>query len=764
MMINPFICSRENKTFSSLILDDDYDYDNIYIIVPTKDDDLNGELYKQYIDIEIYNKIINNFILIECKKNILMKNTIYNNYKSLIDKNDVEIINKLNYKLTDKIVGILILNMTYHNLNLYLSQFTVNTFVDFYKILFINKYFNSNINIINKIKNIDEINDWNNYMYVGFNDRFIKREFPIKEIKMNEYNIINLNKNYIYPIMYNFVKSNIIEFNKDEIYELFITLNDKERYYLFCTLLITKDYCHLVLNNHNLLILMKQIIYKYIMIFRYLIGYAWLNFYLQECNNKTNITKNDTFIFDINTASELPIFPFIICQPKLNPYMSLLINHEGYETVGGLSDVSYDCNSNSLLNCGITNLEKFKTNLNIFITGKSEIDIFSGINWNKIAIGGSSICACIQEKNPLINKFNNYSSEERLNRYYNEYYADSDIDIMVLSDSIFEFMDIIYETYDIIKNNIMEFNPISRVNDIILEPINIIYVYISESDLRNITNINIEYIKKNIDSPNVIEILKDYIDIKLNEFVNKTNNSKYPDYTNFKNSKYKIKITKDYTNLVVRYKYKIISSYIYHNLELFMIKNKDPFSSVVDFHLPCVRGYYNGENVYLTPSCITAHLTYMNIDYKYFASTQSPIHIINKYRMRGFGTWLNKSEIKDYIEYCKNDDYWKNLFLDSKSYLGTLQINNNLFFPRLYNSEHYSKCLPINLTLGYYNFGNYSKLTHSHYFDEINIRFNNKKVNHISFLESLRTIDNNGEIIPIQYWTIDTVFNIMNLY
>jgi hypothetical protein len=35
----------------------------------------------------------------------------------------------------------------------------------------------------------------------------------------------------------------------------------------------------------------------------------------------------------------------------------------------------------------------------------------------------------------------------------------------------------------------------------------------------------------------------------------------------------------------------------------------------------------------------------MNLDYKYFAGSQDPINIINKYRMRGFGCWLNMNEL-----------------------------------------------------------------------------------------------------------------------
>ena len=101
----------------------------------------------------------------------------------------------------------------------------------------------------------------------------------------------------------------------------------------------------------------------------------------------------------------------------------------------------------------------------------------------------------------------------------------------------------------------------------------------------------------------------------------------------------------------INYKYTISTPHLNHSIEIFMNKTDDHMSLVSQFHLPCVRAFYNGENVYMTPSCVSAHMTLMNIDYKYFAGSKDPIEIINKNRMRGFGTWLNETEIKNLIKY-----------------------------------------------------------------------------------------------------------------
>jgi hypothetical protein len=113
------------------------------------------------------------------------------------------------------------------------------------------------------------------------------------------------------------------------------------------------------------------------------------------------------------------------------------------------------------------------------------------------------------------------------------------------------------------------------------------------------------------------------------------------------------------------------------------VKDHDFFGAVARFHFPCVRAYYSGDNVYMLPSCITAMMTGLNIEYKYFAGIRNPVDIINKYLQRGFGVLLNKFEINLFLEYNKSlddnhplkykDDNDKNLLLGKKN------IKNKIF-------------------------------------------------------------------------------------
>ena len=138
-------------------------------------------------------------------------------------------------------------------------------------------------------------------------------------------------------------------------------------------------------------------------------------------------------------------------------------------------------------------------------------------------------------------------------------------------------------------------------------------------------------------------------------------------------------------------KFKIFGVKLNHNFEIFNTKYPTSFFSIISkFHLPCVRGYYNGDNVYLLPSCVSAANTLINLDYKYFAGSIDPIDIINKYRTRGYSTILNDSEKIKFIKYVlsldKTSIMYNNPSLRKQkeidSILGYFEINDKFFNPR----------------------------------------------------------------------------------
>jgi hypothetical protein len=812
---NPLVTGQQIS--NSNIEDITKEFFNVYILSYTKSEPIDESIYHYMIDKNIFNEISKDLILIKGPIQLL-KNYTHLTKVNILSKHLLEKFNIYNYRLEEKNLVLPILNISTENIKLYLSQFEQsNTLVDIYKIMSINKYFNveNNSTILkilqNNISSLNESSYWTkifncsanltsyfsnrkpNYYYL----KNINKEFEnyLKEIfRNNDYidpSKLVLSNQFKYKINYNNI------FSKDEIYNLIESLPDRERFFLFSNLLISKSYCHLVLNNIKVLKFMKKTISKYAQLFRYLIGYAWVRFYFEESIKKSYITKNDQFIFDINTAAELPVFPFSLDHPKLNPYMPILVADNVLNSKQNIGAIpSYKSTKFSILNNGIANLDEFESNLNVFCTGNPNINLFEGISWSndKIALGGSIMCACIQKLHPLVSLFNNYPEKERLKRYFNEYYAKSDIDIMFLTQDTFDFMNKVKTFYNQIVLNVCNNNCYAEPSHIKLECIKTIYLFVTSNDIDSILIKNPDFTKEkiigDIENEEIKVLFSDILNFEIEKYkkiffgklsTEELNNYQinYPDYINFDNINYKVRMTKTDSNegeisktgISVNFKYKIRSPHLDYPMELFMVKYNDFFATVQTFHLPCVRSYYDGENVYLTPSCISAHLTYMNLDYKYFAGTSNPIEILNKYRMRGFGIWLNETEKKILVKYSEQNQFWNNLYNFNKnnsssieSNMGCLEFNHKIYQPRLYNADSYYQEIPVDITQGYFNIpADIPKIvTKNDLYSEIDNRCNNKNnFAMTSIINNLVTINTKGFIEPIEKWIIEATWNIM---
>jgi hypothetical protein len=231
---------------------------------------------------------------------------------------------------------------------------------------------------------------------------------------------------------------------------------------------------------------------------------------------------------------------------------------------------------------------------------------------------------------------------------------------------------------------------------------------------------------------------------------------------------------KEYT-IKESYKYKITSKLINHDIEIFQTKYDSFFSCVARFHLPCVRGYYNGTETFLLPSCISAMMTMMNLDYKYFAGSKDPVEIINKYRNRGFGTFLNDKEKIKFVEYSNSVEKWKKLYnLNKKNKksvddtLGPIDINNDFYKPRRLLKDNYNEIIPV--------LDNYKKLNYK-IIESITLENNSKifkeyqkEYNLADNLENIFTqlyisldfIKTNGYVKQLDKWFIDYGYNIIN--
>jgi len=772
----------------------------VFVLCPIQGK-INEDIFLENINQNIFTDILKNCLLYKTSIRLVKNDNHYNNIK-YISKDIINISNIYNYELEEKVLVLPIFNISFLHLQRYLDNFEEkNDLEQLYNLLVINDYFcNDSINNYKStsylekiIKTLDESNYWS----ISFNCKlnmtveFKNRRFNIKKFINVDDDISKLlnqlgksqgQDNYIEEIfkykkyvdpsniikrqgyrLYN-IDSNI-KFTKDNIYDLLLKLNKENGFMLFCKLLVSKIYSQLVFDV-RIFDLFTDYINHYMYLIKHLFSYSWLKFYMEESIKKSYLKQSDDIVFTIDMASKLPFFPVDSQSPYTNPYLPLMISYSELNPSMNISGVKITQLSDIKR---IATLSEFKKRLNIFICRKSEINLFNGIDFekNKMAISGSIMSACLQYKHPLMKLFlttNNSSMDDLFSRFFNEYYCESDIDIMIKTEDPFEFLDISDDIYKKLQMNMYliqdDYNPTNFKKEVIKniyvfvkpefikENINtpLTYKFLQENNY-DIKKYDYEFIISNLKNKNIKLLFLKYIRIlnaqKVDEYLKDFSDEeihiikeKYPEYfkeidlanvtirlsydkkrtvdnfnstltvndeemekvfENVKDTKY---VNKDFEdiNLVFNFKTKIRCPYLAHEFEIFPIKGDEFFGVVNNFHLPCVRAYYTGKQVYMTPSCISAHLTYMNINYKYVSGTKDPIEIINKYRMRGFGTYLNKTEIKLYLKYITTHKFWKNLFdinLDNpKTFinaLGYLDINHKLFHPRLFNAEYYNE-------------------------------------------------------------------------
>ena len=897
MIKNPFF----NKSLSSLE-DDSTEIDIVYLCKNYKRVLILCLFGKEPVSDKFYNKLIfykefekekEKLILIESNIKIL-KNVIHFNNVVQASNNYLEIFNHSNIELDDEEIVLPIININFKDLELYLKHYDgFYNLDDIFKVKLLEQYFNSpeknavlTSNLSDMISNIKEAKYWKQYyncllnmtvplLKRGFNFHLVrttKNDCPIqvtlnklKDIDADNTNYLQfMNRKKVYVDASSAIKKHgyrvyrvlnyYDNYSNTDINNIFDGLaNEKQRYDLFNALIVSKKYCHLALNNKYLLNKLEPMIEKYIGLYRYLFGYSWLTFYLEESIKRSYIETSDRFVFDIETANRLPIFPYISSNLNLNPYIPLMIKKDVLN--GEFNCLGFPYYVTDKQNYGITNLEGFQKNLNIFTTGSSTKSIFKNMNWNNLAISGSTLAACLQKRHPLISLFEGLCPTEdaTLFRFYNEYYAKADIDIMCNASNIFEFMDCVFKTFATVKKNIINNDQDASEKHINLIPYIKAAIIVNEDFIKKYICSNTcsyEYIISNLKEPTVIDLFypfylkakdelnqdavkdknsveekikkeyyKDYFEPSKSEdlvVIFTQNNKGYEkatenikgkrkdkelfkfleedfdpnddsieineddenfdddeaenDWEDAINKENELVITDDYKNVLFKVneglKYKIESPYLNHGLEIFQIKYKDFFSTVSRFHLPCVRGYYNGDNVYLLPSCISAHMTFLNMDYKYFAGSKDPIEIINKYRKRGFGTILNDTEKIHFVEYSNSVPRWKSLYnMDIKNQesvnniFGTMDYNSRLYRPRLYNTDEYHEAVYVDTQYNEINYVNYLK-NESDYKIEMNRLYNysDKSIDTLKF----KTIKDTGYVMPLKSWIMDVVWDEVN--
>lgn len=601
---------------------------------------------------------------------------------------------------------------------------------------------------------------------------------------------------------------------KQDINALFDVLStEKEVFDMFNNFASSKQYCHLVINNVNILKRMKPLFIKFGAFYRYLLTYPILSFYIEECIFKQKALKDHRYVFDIDTAHELPFYPFSADDIHMTPYIPLPISQNAMNLPNNFWSLQLASDYNQY---GIDTLEGFKRKYNLFTTGTPDHGILDGIDWSKFAVSGSMIPACVPKRSPLVDLVNQPGNtlDQQFTTFFYHYYNQSDIDLMCNEKLFFDFLDRTYEVYNIVKDNLTKIHGKDASHAIKFESIKsgsvVIHVNFIDEKLDEIKEyvgddkIDKQWIISNLSHNGIKEYFyKKYMDYKLdeNKRIRKLGNKNNPLHEEFlklvdinsinlyivdykldkdtigESDNFKIYYMKDIVSRPVpdgenfmvlkiceSIRIKIIknpddkSEMLLRNIEIFKTQGPDPFSTVAKFHLPCVRGFYNGSNVYLLPSCVCALMSGVNIDYKYFFGARDPIDIVNKYVTRGFGIILTDKEKEDAVKYNSEVDKWKSFGVTAKSKYNLLfkpKLITNEIFKRLKYDMKLSDDLYKHIDMKYIT----NKLdvvewykTHTQYIGT------NKLINALD----LKAIGKDGNIIPLHSWVFDAVYQTMS--
>lgn len=768
-----------------------------------------------------------------------------------IGKDLLENFNHACYELNKKELVFLMLETTESNVKSWIKLHqSENNFDKFIKKIIFRNYYGLKDNVINK-NIIDSLNKVKDFQYwqnesncrISGNDAFDSRKFnlylmnkwnmPMDKIEKELERLINgktenkTNSNYpleminpnitspndsvedyvvkfktnALPVFYKIIKPEDLMIQKESIEELLINpiLNEKEKYYLICNVLSSKKYCHYVLNNRKILEKNEDLLNKFKPTFRYVIGYAWLSLYMEESIRKSRIKQSDRFVFDLETASMLPVFPFCMENPYLNPYFSLPVSEKLINSKTNINSIS----SMEGYSNGIVDLHEFRRRINIFMSGRSNKDLLDGADWSNMVITGGIMAAVMPKTNPLMALFRtsetNDISDKELNRFFEEYYAASDIDVACNHKSIIDFIEHVKSLADILRKNLNVSKSDVRItsnksaaiyiNETILKekcqkrkiPFDFDYIcsnlqqndvkfyfyelYLEKKKGSNINNMDIlgDKIKEN-EYFNIINYCEfDKISIVINDygFEKENLNFKNPDHNSGIEMVYYVNENEiPFIMISETLKFNISSIHLKHQLEVFKLVEEEFFSCVGRFHLPCVRSYYNGTTCYLTPSAISAYMTLTNINYKYFVGKSSPTDIVDKYRSRGYSTILNNYEIKQYISFILSNEHFKKKYdveniSDIRRIVGSLDFSHPLFKPRKYIPENFKLDPSISLDYSKKNLNAVTAASITKYYSD-------KYRSYPSVFINKPIYSYNGEVKPFEPWMIDVGYSYLN--
>lgn len=726
--INPFYISSANNFSKSTIITDHfknmdgekYMQSRRVLLMCTQDNMKSSDIiFEKKITSEQWEELYKTYCFVSCSMRIL-KTPEHANTAMIINKKYIEHFPHDQITLNDSEIVIPVLEISHSTAQTYASMFG-EIYYDYKKlfdIVSIKKYFNSNLEISYAfVENI--LNDYywkfnssrTHELSICMDDILNKRKLHkgisiiAQQNIVAEYNFNNISglcnfngairrekEKTFYVNNFDFPVDNI---TCDMVTSLFSSANDtKTLYNLFNAFATSKRHCHLVINNADVLRIMKPVFKQYALNYTHLLAYPMLILNMTESMVMTHCKSDYNYIFTIDTAHELPVYPYTPTTKYMCPYLILPVSEKIMtDNIYGLKFIK------GYKYYGIDNLDGFKKKLNIFTTGKSDINMFDGVDMKNLALTGSIISACVPTRSPLVDTvaLPTDTYDVQFSKFFDKFYGTSDIDIVCTHTDGDAFINTSNVTIEKIKENVVKYgckttyeinaakhariyidknkfieliDPIIKINPNIVNDKNIYCnAEVKKYFYDKYVKIKIDLITKKFGNTKYENILQEtyYTPCSINDFsvvVYKRNFKEFTDDylfreyeldpSNNKMDQHKICIV-SYEDSC-RFQFKINnapdSPVKFRSFEIFKSRdNGIAFSTIARFHLPIVRGYYDGQTVRLLPSCVMAHLSYMNLDYNYVTGSQNPCDIIYKYQTRGYGILLNTTELLDYTNY-----------------------------------------------------------------------------------------------------------------
>jgi hypothetical protein len=457
----------------------------------------------------------------------------------------------------------------------------------------------------------------------------------------------------------------------DMVNHIFTVCAEKKAYpvmlSLFCRLVASRELCHFAFTPTVFRLMFARDKGspfndpEYLEIIHHSMFYGFYLMYKEECTIKSMANQTHRCVYDLETVQYFPVYDGALSE---NPYIPLTLSTK-YMYAETIPTDQYLFKPMRVANTerGVYTFHSAQARINIFTDG-----VFNGVNWDKLAMTGSVMPACVI-RNPLEKLFGinlpmtddlanpdtaraywkNPVNRQNVENYFDEYYPSKNV------------LDPGYLTEGHPK-----YEELPGVTDK-LSDIDIIVEFGDDNDFdRKVLEV-FEIVKKNV------------------EHNHEQNPTKYPS-----NKVQMVRITTP-----ASYKYQIVGPGLHKNIELFRIF-VHPLGCISRFHFPCVRSLYTGESIKLFPSMISAAFTGMLLEYKWMSSAKQTKDLVCKYYSRGFTLIMNELEHNAMRQHILDHQTW-NYLMAANDNERSISILNPIFKPRQNRAGIYAGLANLNL-------------------------------------------------------------------